>query len=92
MEWKKNKNKNKSKTKQKNKKASKDLKPKKKNNHEKKDYQADIPHPKKKLKQQTQATQIMQKINERKTNKKTEKRQDWAKALSSSSPTPPFLK
>ena len=50
---KKNKNKNKSKTKQKNKKASKDLKPKKKNNHEKKDYQADIPHPKKKLKQQT---------------------------------------
>lgn len=34
----------------------------------------------------------MQKINERKTNKKTEKRQDWAKALSSSSPTPPFLK
>ena len=30
-----------------------DLKPKKKNNHEKKDYQADIPHPKEKLKQQT---------------------------------------
>lgn len=48
---KKDKSKIKSKTKQKNKKANKDLKPKKKINHEKKDYQADIPHPKKKLKQ-----------------------------------------